>query len=1066
MKQRRFALVFCLAGLALIALTVPFDKMSRAEPPIVARKRPNKKTTAQEGSPKSTQDKRSLPKWIWRNVAESAKPASKIYLRREIRIRGVTAARLYGACDDRMTVYLDGQQVLTHADATKPAFKDITPNINRIAPGGKQVIAIEAENPGGGAAGVLLRLELESGWQKTTSVVTDQSWRVATQAEDGWKTPDFVVEVDRWQPATIVAALGGQPWPKVTAATLAAVARMKQPTATPVERLKIANDFRVELLHSVPQDQQGSWVNMCVDPKGRLIVSDQYGGLFRVTPPPIGSQASIKIEKIEVDIGEAQGLLWAFDSLYVVVNRGKKYDSGLYRVRDTDGDDQLDSLETLRKLDGSGGEHGPHAVLLAPDGESLYVVCGNKTFLTAIDRSRVPQVWDEDQLLPRVYGRGFMKGTRAPGGYICRIDPDGETWELVATGFRNQYDAAFNATGELFTYDADMEWDMNTPWYRPTRVCHVVSGAEFGWRNGGGKWPVYYPDSLPPVVNVGPGSPTGICFGYGSKFPAKYQNALFICDWSYGKLYALHLEPQGASYGGRLEEFVTGTPLPLTDLVINEHDGALYFAIGGRRVQSGLYRVTYQGRESTAPASVARKDDFETRKLRKQLENLHLGDHPRAVDEAWPHLRHTDRFIRYAARIAIEHRPLSEWRDRALAENDPRAALTALLALARQFGRKDKGTEPDIDTPLPDWRAESSRTESAERAETRGAMLAALERLDWQNLSTSQRIELLRVYTLTFLRIGPPTAAERSKLIARLDPHFPGRSYPVNSELAQVMVYLQSPTAAEKIVELLKNAPTQEQQIDFAKTLRHLRVGWTAPLREEYFEWFVRAGNFRGGASFRLFVENIKNDAVAMLSEPERGALAELINTKPESTGPVAAEARPLVKNWKLDDLVPLVETRLTGRDFERGQKMFAAAKCFACHRFDNQGGAIGPDLTALSGRFSPREILESIVDPSRVISDQYQAVEVITLDGRVVTGRIVNLAGDSISINTNMLDPFAQVRIDRKQIEEITPSRTSMMPAGLLDTLSEEEILDLMAYLLSRGDPDHEMFQPANEAQ
>ena len=83
-----------------------------------------------------------------------------------------------------------------------------------------------------------------------------------------------------------------------------------------------------------------------------------------------------------------------------------------------------------------------------------------------------------------------------------------------------------------------MEYDFNTPWYRPTRVCHVVSGAEFGWRNGAGKRPEWYPDNLPPVVNIGPGSPTGMIFGYGAKFPAKYQKALFILDWSWGKLYA------------------------------------------------------------------------------------------------------------------------------------------------------------------------------------------------------------------------------------------------------------------------------------------------------------------------------------------------------------------------------------------------------------------------------------------------------------------------------------------------------------------------------------------------
>ena len=100
----------------------------------------------------------------------------------------------------------------------------------------------------------------------------------------------------------------------------------------------------------------------------------------------------------------------------------------------------------------------------------------------------MPPVWGEDHLLPRMPdGNGFMKGVLGPGGAIYNVDPDGKNWELFSVGFRNQYDAAYNRHGELFTYDADMEWDINTPWYRPTRVCLVTSGSEFGWRNGAGK---------------------------------------------------------------------------------------------------------------------------------------------------------------------------------------------------------------------------------------------------------------------------------------------------------------------------------------------------------------------------------------------------------------------------------------------------------------------------------------------------------------------------------------------------------------------------------------------------
>ena len=227
---------------------------------------------------------------------------------------------------------------------------------------------------------------------------------------------------------------------------------------------------------------------------------------------------------------------------------------------------------------------------------------GNGTRPTEFSGSRVPTIWGEDHLLPRMPdGRGFMRDVLAPGGIIYRVSPDGKDFEVFSSGYRNIFDAALNQAGELFTYDADMEYDFNTPWYRPTRVCHVVSGSEFGWRNGAGKRPEWYPDNLPAVVNIGPGSPTGMVFGYGAKFPARYQQALFILDWSWGKLYAIHLEPAGATYRGVKEEFLSGAPLPLTDALVHPADGALYFAIGGRKVQSGLYRVTYVGNESTAP---------------------------------------------------------------------------------------------------------------------------------------------------------------------------------------------------------------------------------------------------------------------------------------------------------------------------------------------------------------------------------------------------------------------------------------------------------------------------------
>ena len=331
--------------------------------------------------------------------------------------------------------------------------------------------------------------------------------------------------------------------------------RAKSPAAAPATALKTVKDFKVELLYSVPKDKQGSWVSMCVDPKGRLIVSDQYGSLYRVTPPPIGGTAAAhEVEQIDLRIGEAQGLLWAFDSLYVVVNaRRRSTRAACTASVDTNGDDARQG-RAAAQIDG-GGEHGPHAVVLTPDGKSLYVVGGNQTKLMpspgrlarpAGTGARITSC----RACPTAAASWPASSRRAAA--IYNVDPDGKNWELVVDRLpqpvRRRLQPRRRAVHLRRRHGVGHE---HARGIGPTRVCHVASGSEFGWRNGAGKWPAYYPDSLPAVVNIGPGSPTGVDFGYGAKFPAKYQDALFICDWSYGKLYAVHLKPHGSELQGR-----------------------------------------------------------------------------------------------------------------------------------------------------------------------------------------------------------------------------------------------------------------------------------------------------------------------------------------------------------------------------------------------------------------------------------------------------------------------------------------------------------------------------------
>ena len=844
--------------------------------------------------------------------------------------------------------------------------------------------------------------------------------------------------------------------------------------------------FVVERLFVVPKEELGSWVCLATDAKGRLIASDQGDkGLVRITPAPLDGSAATRVERIPAAVSAAQGLLWAFDALYVVCNGGPG--SGLYRVLDSDGDDMPDRVEKLREFDG-GGEHGPHAILPSPDGQRLFVICGNHTRLpfevtnvtppqtmggvrsdqrrTSLPpgaSSRLPANWDEDQIIPRMWdANGHAVGILAPGGYVVSTDRNGKEWEVWTAGYRNPYDMAFNADGELFVYDADMEWDFGMPWYRPTRINHATSGSELGWRSGSGKWPAALPDSLPALVDIGPGSPVGVTFGYGASFPARYQRALFACDWTFGTMYAIHLEPRGSSYAGTKEEFLTRTPLPLTDATVAS-DGCLYFTVGGRGGDSELFRVRYAGQESTAavdPRDGAGADD---RRLRRDLEALHRrsDDPTAAIAKALPHLGHPDRFIRYAARLAIEHQPLDGWRDEALAVAKPLGRITAAIAVARQG-------EP-ADQP---------------------AIFACLDAIDPGVLDDAGRLDLARACELAIVRLGEPPAEVRAQIAARVSPYFPSGSFDLDRELASLLVAVRAPGIVSRLVgmlaeptdsaELTNLAPDEDElrrllernagygsavrsslerrsdliQIHYAYALRTVKEkeAWSLADRRTYLDWFARSREWGGGNSFEKFLTNIETESLEGLSDTEKMALVAMGGRTPYVPPPLPAPEGP-GRKWTVADVLAAAEEgfRPRSRSFEHGKRTFAAARCIVCHRFSGDGGSTGPDLTQAGGRFQVKDVVEAIIEPSRIVSDQYRASVVQTDDGKVVTGRIVAETPEQITVVTDPEDATKVVDIRRSSIEEIHQSATSLMPAGLLDQCNEEEVLDLVAYVLSR---------------
>src|SRR5207247_2477673 len=139
-------------------------------------------------------------------------------------------------------------------------------------------------------------------------------------------------------------------------------------------------------------------------------------------------------------------------------------------------------------------------------------------------------------------------------------------------------------------------------------------------------------------------------------------------------------------------------------------------------------------------------------------EAFHGHPDPRAVAAAWPYLGHSDRFLRFAARVAIEWQAPASWQERALAETDTPAALTALLALARAG---DKALQPRL--------------------------LQALDRIDWASLNEAQKLDLLRVYGVTFIRQGAPDKATAERAIARFDSLYPAAGRELNAELCKML---------------------------------------------------------------------------------------------------------------------------------------------------------------------------------------------------------------------------------------------------------------------------------------
>lgn len=1002
-----------------------------------------------------------IPQWIWDSPWATPAPAG--FETQVLVVSDLQRATLEVLADPGARIWIDETEII--AGGVREFRRWTRIDVTRWLPQGQHRLHLAAQGQVY-AAGVCVRLRLDYDDGSRRTIVTDPTWHVVPPRDSaGARQFSDSTEPRTKRSAHSLGLVGIQPWgdpegEEVDYHQWKKALGVQQ--AESAARVQVIPGFEVDLVTSAGSGES-SWISLAFDPRGRLLIGkegrDKHHGILRLKVPAADSDEEIRVESVQETLLEPRGMVFVGDDLYVNENNALS----LVRLRDTTSDGAFNQ-RTIIKVSPGGVGHGRNNLTAGPDGR-LYSIHGNDVQLPADfspAKMLVPHL-AYDRLRPCNWdGYLFDRQATLPAGHLVSTNHDGTDWQVVAVGLRNPYGIDFNTDGEAFTFDADNEGDLGTPWYRPTRINHLVTGADYGWRQGTAMRNDWYPDSAPSNLVVGKSSPTAIRFGTWSKFPPRYRNSLFFLDWSYGRIYTAELLPTGSSYVATAELFLEGRPLNVTDLAFGP-DGHLYFTTGGRGTQSGLYRVRYVGPDSLVESPTPwqgndRLVDFEL-----------IGRLATGRENAIRALR---RRTETGAAGSLSMRELG----RLLDAEDPwmrQAAMT--LWMRSQQAQTEVPREPQPgDVVLADCDEIVALWLKSLKCETKRGQLSALlaaarvssacERqsiLDWMlkqdliDLPIEERLLALRVMQLILIRWPDLPNARREQMVHQVFPVVRAdEATPVNQLAFEILATLDAPPV-ETAFQLLTASLSrhQEETILWLFLLRDVKNGWTPATRTAYLQALRHAGtHFTGGRELPVALHGIASDFRSGLSDAELQEFAELLAPPPAPPAATTLVPQgPLVQEWKLVELEgSLAETG--ARDLARGQRVFAAANCGQCHRFAGTGRSVGPDLHRVSARFGRRDLLETILEPSKVIDDKYRDTTLLLRDGQLLTGRLLGGDAEHVLIATNPLSLLNADRVPRKEVESQQTSPVSPMPAGLLNSFTRDEILDLLAYLEANG--------------
>ena len=494
-----------------------------------------------------------------------------------------------------------------------------------------------------------------------------------------------------------------------------------------------------------------------------------------------------------------------------------------------------------------------------------------------------------------------------------------------------------------------------------------------------------------------------------------------------------------------------GSEVPIDSVVVfNRTDGGL-----GQRLNGFTLRVLDASRHE-----VFRKDGIpapgpkgfypvDASAPARAVRHAAMAALPSVRGQEGPTFKSVARFVRddadrHAAVQALLRVPAAYW-----PAEDERPVLDALLAYARKLPVRDRTAPAALDAlQLADALAARLPVEQARRVRKELGELG---------------VRVLRVGT-----VPDQMRYDQERLVVRA-----GRPFEVlfeNTDLMPHNFVVTAPGSLEEVGTLaeagatLPGAAERQYVPDSPKVLfkskllqprESQRLDLTAPTKSGVYPYVCTyPGHWRRmyGALY------VVDDLDAYLGDPE-GYLAK--NPLP-AADELLKVLRPR-KEWKYEELVPAV-ARLEGRSFANGKQLFTVASCVSCHKMNGAGVEIGPDLTKLDPKTGPTDLLRDVLEPSRKIDDKYRTWIFETESGKVITGLVLEETRDAYKVIENPLAKSEPIQLKKKDVTDRKKSDTSIMPTGLLDKLTRDEILDLIAYVASRGDPNSKVFQGGHD--